>query len=605
MIKLFAAILFPAFIFFGCSQQKEVTKTDQAQFEQIDRDNHQILKDSAMDHFINGSIAEVKGDYQTAVNEYEIALKFDSSGGINYALAKNYLYLNNLHKALVYSKNSIKLEPNQVEYYNLLSDIYSAARQNDSAAVVLKKVIDMDSTDVMAYYRLARIYEANKPLQAIGIYDKLTNIIGPDWNVLIHVAELHEKLGEYKEAANTIKKLLSIDAANTSLEKLLIEYYVKAKMYNDAMEYANDILELTPDDLDAHQKKAQIFIAQDDWESASKEYSYILSQPEVPLELKLNIGASYFNQSLKDSSLTPIAEKFFNKIEKDTTTWQTKMYLGAIAIQQKKDSVAIKEFKQATELASWNVEPWVRLGGLLFDNRKYSEAVKVMTQALKSFPEDFRANLIMGLSLSQKGDNKSAKPYLGKAVQLNPSDITALSAYGFTLNQLKESDEAIKYLKKALIIQPDDVNLLGTLGLIYDNEQKWPECDSVYQKALSIDSTNALVNNNYAYSLSERGIKLDTALNMVKIAIKAEPTNSSYLDTMGWIYFKLGNYQKAKEYVQKAIDIGGEESTMLEHMGDINYKLGQKGIAKKLWQKAFDKDTTNTKLKIKIEKGGI
>ncbi len=146
-----------------------------------------------------------------------------------------------------------------------------------------------------------------------------------------------------------------------------------------------------------------------------------------------------------------------------------------------------------------------------------------------------------------------AKQYLKKAIELSPNDINALSAYGFTLNQLKDYDNAVKYLNKALTLKPGDVNLLGTLGLIYNTQEKWAECDSVYEIALKLDSTNALVNNNYAYALSERGIQLERALRMVNLALKADSHNSSYLDTKGWIYFKLKNYDRAKDFIQLAI----------------------------------------------------
>ena len=129
--------------------------------------------------------------------------------------------------------------------------------------------------------------------------------------------------------------------------------------------------------------------------------------------------------------------------------------------------------------------------------------------------------------------------------------------------------------------------------------------DSIYQKALDIDSTNALVNNNFAYALSERGIRLDDALRMIKIAIAADSANSSYLDTMGWVYFKLKKYDLAKEYINKAINAGGESATTLEHLGDIEFKMGNKKEAKTLWQKAYKLDTSNTDLKSKIEKGAI
>ena len=533
----YSAFIIMLLIAYGCSTQKEISKDRNANSKLagiISGDSSKL----AMEQFINGTIAEIKGDYATAISYYLQASKLDPKAGVFYALAKNSFNLNKLSQALEYSKKALAFDSSRIDYFELLSEIYSSAQQTDSATFILSKIIKMDSTNVDAYYRLARIYEAKKPANAISIYQDITNIIGPDWDVLMRVAELQANLGNYKEAVSSIEQILTIDPDNEGLKKLLSEYFQRAKLYDEALTVINDVLIVNPDDLDAHDRKAQIYLSENKWDTASIEYSYILKQSNVPVDLKIKIGATYFEQSIKDSALAPIAKKFFITIDRDTANWQVKMYLGAIALNEKNDSEAVGYFKAATQLASWNVEAWVRLGGIYFDNRKYDEAVKVLSQAITSFPEDFRVNLILGLSFSQLNLNDEAKIKLKKAVDLNPKDITALSAYGYTLSQLKENDEAVIYLKKALSITPEDINLLGTIGLIYDEQKKWSECDSVYEKALLIDSSNALLNNNFAYSLSERGIKLDLALKMAKIAITAEPNNSAYLDTIGWIYFK-------------------------------------------------------------------
>lgn len=603
MFKILLTALLPLLFLIGCSSEKETVKRSAERTGEIAV--VEADKEKALEHFINGSIAESKGDFASAIIEYQDALRLDPGAGVYYALAKNYFSLNKIPLALQHSKKSIELDSANTEYYELLSDIFSAAHQYDSSAVVLEKLLVIDPESISGHYKLARLYENSKPLKAIDIYKNLTNNIGPEWNVLIRVAELYEKLGEYKKASETMEELVALDPSNTALQKLLAEFYEKEEAYEKAHSVLDDIIELTPDDLDARERKAQLYLKQDEWEDASEQYSYILSQPDVPLEIKLRIGASYFNESLKDSTLLPITKEFFNTIDKDTSDWQVKMYLGAIALNENKDEEAIESFRSVTKLANWNVEAWIRLGGLYFDNQKYAEAETVMLEAIESFPQDFAVNLILGLSLAQQEQHEKAKEYLKNAVDLNPRDPTALSAYGFTLNQLKESDEAVKYLKKALTVNPNDVNLLGTLGMIYDAQENWAECDSVYQLALELDSVNALVNNNYAYSLSEREIKLDEALEMAKIAIEADPENSSYLDTIGWVYFKLGEYVKAKEFIEKSIEVGGESAIMLEHLGDIVFMMGEKNKAQQLWQQAFDLDASNDDLKLKIEKGEI
>jgi len=602
MTKIFLVIVVGVFIA-GCSSTKEVTTVKKA----VSSNNKSETKnkDEALDHFINGSVLEAKGEYAEAILEFQDALRLDPAAGVYYALAKNYMIINKIPLALQNSKKSIELSPEKVEYYDLLSDIFSAAHQYDSSAAVLEKIIQLDSTQINSYYKLARIYENSKPLQAIAIYNKLTEIVGPEWNILIRVAELHENLGNYDESAEALEKLLTIDPSNVVVEKLLSEVYTRSGKIDEALKIINDIIELTPDDLDARERKAQLLIKKSDWAAAADQYNYILEKPDIPLDAKIKVGISFFAQSFKDSIMLGYAKKLFEKVDKDTTDWQVKMYLGAIALIEKNDSSAHNYFDEVKRLAGESTQAWTQLGGLFFDNRHYDEAIKVMNEAFDLFPRDFVVNLLLGLSFAQSDRHSEAVKYFKTALDINPNDVTALSAYGYSLSQLKENDEAILYLKKALRISPNDVNILGTLGLIYDALKMWDECDSTYEHALKLDSSNATVNNNYAYSLSERGERLDAALDMVKFAIKKEPENSSFLDTIGWVYYKLGNYEEAKSYLEKAMKIGGESSVMLEHLGDVLFKMGKKDVALQLWQKAYKLDSSNTDLKNKIEKGEI
>lgn len=602
MIKYFALISV-IFIFFGCSSNKEVVKNYNTSTAKIidpaEKENY------ALDHFINGSVEEAKGNYAGAISEYLESLSQDTSAAIYYALAKNYFILEKIPEALKYAKRSIDLNNSKIEYFELLGDVFNSARQNDSASATYEKIIGMDSTNYSAYYKLAQIYETTKPLKAIELYNKLTDYVGPDWSILMRVGELYEKLGDNESAATSVVKLLTIDPSNTALQKLLVEIYEREKKYDKALEIINDILETSPNDLDAHERKAQIYLLQNKWEEASNEYDLLLKQPDIPFEGKMRIGASYFAKSLSDSSLYPVVKKIFTKLDQDTTAVQIKIYLGALNFLIRDDKVAEKILLGALELKNENSQYWLQVGGLLFDNKKYRETAKLMNFVVTTFPEDFGVNFILGLSYAQTENHTSAKPYLQKAVEISPSDVNALSAYGYTLNQLKDYDNAIKYLNKALNLKPGDVNLLGTLGLIYNSQERWTECDSVYEKALKLDSNNALINNNYAYALSERGLQLEKAMKMVNIALKVDSANSSYLDTKGWIYFKLGQFDEAKDFIQKAISSGGESATTLEHLGDAKFMTGEKKSAIELWQKAFNLDSTNNNLKNKIDKGEI
>lgn len=599
-MKYLFLILLPL-LYIGCSSSVSTIDDVNAGESNITDENSK----KAMESFLNGIQAESKGDYARAILEYQDALKLDPKPGIYYQLAKNYFFINKLPLALQNAKKSVELDSANIEYLNLLQEIYTAAKQNASAIETLEKIINIDSSQINAYYKLARLHENQRPLKAIEVYEKLLKIIGNEWSVLVRVAELYERLGMIDKSISSIEELLALDPGNTALQKLLIDFYVRNKQFDKAVENIEDIIRFYPDDLDARERKAQIFIELGEWDKASHEYDFIMQQPEVEFDIKVRIGAAYFTASFKDTTLLPVAKKFFERIDKDSSDWQVKMYLGVIAIREHNDSVGVEYFNSVTEMAPWNPEGWIRLGGILFDNRQYEEATEVLSRGVEKFPEDFTINLILGISYAQIDKHKEAKQYLKKAVSVNPNDVTALSSYGYTLSRLNEGTEAISYLKKALAISPGSIELLGTLGLVYDGLEMWDECDSTYSAALDIDSSAAIIKNNWAYSLSKRNERLDKALQMAKEAVEAEPLNSSYLDTIGWVYFKLGIYKEAEEFIKNSLEVGGEKAVILDHLGDVYFMSGRKDEAIETWKKAAELDPSDESIKLKIEKGEL
>ena len=160
-------------------------------------------------------------------------------------------------------------------------------------------------------------------------------------------------------------------------------------------------------------------------------------------------------------------------------------------------------------------------------------------------------------------------------------------------------------MNQALSIEPNDFQLIGTLAMIYNGMRVFEKSDSLYERALELKPDDPLINNNYSYAFATRGIQLERALKMVKISIDADSLNSSYLDTIGWVYYMLGNYSEAKFYLVKAIEVGGESAVMLDHLADIEFKLGNRERAVELWRNALELEPSKTEIQTKIEKGVI
>ena len=376
-------------------------------------------------------------------------------------------------------------------------------------------------------------------------------------------------------------------------------------MFDNALSTTEEQLQVFPEDVLLIEYKAQALMGLNRYTEAGEVYKTLIRESSINFEQKVAIGGIMLNTAVRDSNVYDLAMTVLETIDSDSSDWQVKSFLAEGYLMREKDSLAYEYFEEATSLAEWNVDLWIRLGGLLFDGEHYDRAIKNMERAAVNFPDHFAVNLLLGLCLGQQEQHAEAEPHLKKAADLQPNDFTANYAYGFTLNRLGNSDEALIYLKKTLNIDPDNAQIWGTIGMIYDNMGEFEKCDEAYEKAMSLDSTDALVLNNYAYSLSERGIQLDRALRMVNDALEADPNNASYLDTKGWIYFQRGDYENAEKFIRLSLDQNGDSAEVWEHLGDVYFNKADPVKALEYWKKALTFDESNENLIKKIEKGEI
>ena len=140
------------------------------------------------------------------------------------------------------------------------------------------------------------------------------------------------------------------------------------------------------------------------------------------------------------------------------------------------------------------------------------------------------------------------------------------------------SESSKIHLKNALQIYPQSKNTKHNLALIYDSTGEWDKSDKLYMELISNDSTDAQAYNNYAYSLVEREENIEFALELAKNAIRLEPKSAAYLDTLGWIYYKLSQYDKAFFYISESISLDSSNVTIKEHFDEILKVKAEKNI---------------------------
>jgi tetratricopeptide (TPR) repeat protein len=532
----------------------------------------EAMSQAALRHLIDGSVYELQGDCARAVLEYQDALRYTSDAAVYFALAKCYTALGKHALAIEAGREAVERAPDRLEYRRVLAQAQIAAFDIDGAIVQYHEIVARDSSAADAWFALARLYQARKPLQALEIYEEILDHFGPEWEVLLQIAELRSRMGQHEQAAEALAELSALDPANQSLRKSLAQAYVRAGQLDSAYALYTELLERDPGNLEYTTERAGVLLLKQEYVTAAREFDDVLSRDSVTIDLKVHIGELYFAQLGKDSTLAPVTRSLFERIrQKHPDDWRPYFYLGAIGSMSGDDSTAVSNFRRVTELAAWNADAWVYLSSAYLGKNRFEEAVRVLEPAVKAVPDDFRVNFFLGI------------------------------AY----NRLNRPTDAVRVLEKAREIDPTNVDAAAQLALVYDGLKMYGESDSLYEVALRLRPDNPLVLNNYAYSLAVRNVQLERALDMSKRAVGIEPENSSYLDTIGWIYFRLGRYVEAEENISRALSKGDASAEVLEHMGDVQYRLNRPDQALDYWRRALELVPENSALKEKVSRGTI
>jgi Flp pilus assembly protein TadD len=162
----------------------------------------------------------------------------------------------------------------------------------------------------------------------------------------------------------------------------------------------------------------------------------------------------------------------------------------------------------------------------------------------------------------------------------------------------------VPLLEKAVRLDPRGVDARFDLAAAYERNGNFDRAVAAFESLLVLDPNHAASLNYLGYILADKGIRLAEALQMVQKALSLKPESGPYIDSLGWIYFRLGRLDDARTEIERALQYEHEDPVIYEHLGDIYYGLGQQESAVKLWEKSITIDPDNTKVKEKIQKCG-
>ena len=527
-----------------------------------DASNH--VSQTARDFYLKGLFLQGDKHYSDAIVQFRKALIFDTTSAVIYnSLAESYIRLNQMDKALPPIKKALKLKPRDSEALNLLGETYFRLHRDSLAIPVYEKIVKLSPYNNDARNFLSFLYEKNgMPLKKARLLENTLSNVGYSRHQLKQIADLYTRSKDYKSAVRVLNKIIGKDSSNADI------YFYKGRLLEALKKPDSAIVaykmaySVNPEQKEYLIKLTDIYRSNRRFKDIVDLYRPYLKKDAANPIAALTSAESFYFMNAYDSVkkvLAPI-------VKKGTAPWGAYDLLGRIALDKKEYPQAIRNFKHVLRIDDKNRFGW----------------------------------LFLGFSYNDSGDLSKAEETFRQAVKKIPRDGSLWSWLGVILQKEKKNREAIMPFQQALALEPDNLNALSSLPVVYESLKMFEMSDSSYEMAIRQKPGNALLLNNFAYSLSDRGIRLNKAREMSEQSLKLEPKNSSYLDTMGWILYKLGNYKEAESFLLQALKIRPSSPVLLEHLGDIYLKLGDREKALENWQKSLKLAPDNKKLLNKI-----
>ena len=231
--------------------------------------------------------------------------------------------------------------------------------------------------------------------------------------------------------------------------------------------------------------------------------------------------------------------------------------------------------------------------GSIFERMEQPErAIK----ALMMVPEDSvlkrEAEIQVGMNYNSLDRLDESRSHLEALIEEDPSDLEAVIALGNILRSHENYKEAEETYTKGFDtideLQSQHWLLLYFRGIARERLGKWELAEADFRKALELNEDQPLVLNYLGYSLVDQGLKLEEALGMIKKAVELRPTDGYIVDSLGWVYFRLGRYEEAVSELERAIELRPADPVINDHLGDAYWMVGRRNEARFQWNHARD-----------------
>jgi tetratricopeptide (TPR) repeat protein len=266
--------------------------------------------------------------------------------------------------------------------------------------------------------------------------------------------------------------------------------------------------------------------------------------------------------------------------------------LGASIGRRGGEDLALIYLQLALYLEPTHTMALLSLGDLYEDLKKPDLAIKAYERVPASSPLSRNAEIQLAVDLDALDRTDEAKARLQHVISEHPKDTEAIIELGNIQRGRKDFASCGETYSKAIdaLANPEKSNwvLFYFRGICYERSHQWPAAEADMKKALELFPEQPLVLNYLGYSWVDQGVHMDEGMDMIRRAVEQRPDDGYIVDSLGWAYFKTGNYDEAVKNLERAVELKPEDPTINDHLGDAYWRVGRTLEAHFQWSHAKD-----------------
>lgn len=490
-----------------------------------------------------------------------------------------------------------RLDPSDAESALWLARLYRLKNEHDKAEQVLRGILKTDPENEQAVEQLTQLLmDEGKSAEAVALLEGITEH-SPTPVLLDLLGDAYTQSHDLEKAEKAYRKAADMDPSEPSHQRGLGQTLLAEEKYPEALKVYQKLSDLMPDDSDVYLRIAQIYRELHQLDKAEENLVKARQYAPGSLEVMYNEGMLYESQGRYEDAIRVLSDAVTGIKGQPAMPSRRRslsilyQQLGQLYRENQNYQAAIYTFEELGRLGD---EEDRRARMMIMDTYRAAKdlprALQAGKEAMAKYPADpgIRASCALLLGENQQTDEaaKILKAQLHGDAADRDTYLNIAQVYERG-RRYKEAEQAAR-TAEALPGRPRDNEMVWfLLGAIYERQKFYDKAEEQFKKVLAVNPKNAPVLNYYGYMLGDLGIRLDEAQGLVERALREDPYNGGYLDSLGWIYFKQKNDVDAEAMLHKALVRESHDPTIHSHLGDVYARLGRPDLAAAEWEKSL------------------